>query len=52
MSNQQAVGVAAALVAAGISAVALLLVRNLVRTREDGDNRALVLADGQRGRAC
>lgn len=32
MSNQQAVGVAAALVAAGISAVALLLVRNLVKT--------------------
>lgn len=34
MSNQQAVGVAAALVAAGISAVALLLVRNLVRTEK------------------
>ena len=34
MSNQQAVGVAAALAAAGISAVALLLVRNLVRTEK------------------
>lgn len=34
MSNQQAVGVAAALVAAAISAVALLLVRNLVRSEK------------------
>jgi drug/metabolite transporter (DMT)-like permease len=34
ISNQEAVGVAAALVAAGISAVALLLVRNLVRTEK------------------
>lgn len=32
ISNQEAVGVAAALVSASISAVALLLVRNLVRT--------------------
>ncbi|HET9533914.1 MAG: DMT family transporter [Mesorhizobium sp.] len=34
MSNQQTVGVVAALVSAGISAVALLLVRNLVRTEK------------------
>ena len=34
MSNQQAVGVAASLASAGISAVALLLVRNLVRTEK------------------
>lgn len=34
ISNQEAVGVAAALVAASISAVALLLVRNLVRTEK------------------
>jgi drug/metabolite transporter (DMT)-like permease len=34
ISNQEALGVAAALIAAGISAVALLLVRNLVRTEK------------------
>lgn len=34
MSNQEAMGVAAALVGAAISAVALLLVRNLVRTEK------------------
>jgi drug/metabolite transporter (DMT)-like permease len=34
ISNQQAIGVAAALVSASISAVALLLVRNLVRTEK------------------
>jgi drug/metabolite transporter (DMT)-like permease len=34
LSNQQAVGVAAVLASAGISAVALLLVRNLVRTEK------------------
>jgi drug/metabolite transporter (DMT)-like permease len=34
LSDQQAIGVAAALASAGISAVALLLVRNLVRTEK------------------
>jgi drug/metabolite transporter (DMT)-like permease len=34
LSNQQAIGVAAALTSASISAVALLLVRNLVRTEK------------------
>ena len=34
LSDQQAIGVAAALASAGVSAVALLLVRNLVRTEK------------------
>ena len=42
----------AALASASISAVALLLVRRLVRTEKIGDDRAVVLADGERRWRC
>ena len=48
MDDRELVGVVAALGSAAISAVAMLLVRNLVHTEKIGDHRAVVLADGQR----